>query len=29
VGRRLLSDLRPALLANDPRIVLDGPNRRR
>jgi hypothetical protein len=29
VGQRLLSDLRPALLANDPRIVLDGPNRRR
>lgn len=29
VGERLLADLRPSLLANDPRIVLSGPNRRR
>jgi hypothetical protein len=29
VGQRVLADLRPALLAYDPRIVLEEPNRRR
>ena len=29
VGQRVLADLRPALLANDPRILIDGPSRRR
>ena len=28
VGQRVLADLRPALLANDPLIVRDGPSRR-
>jgi hypothetical protein len=29
VGQRVLADLRPSLLANDPLIVLEEPNRRR